>query len=154
MRPQRDALTRHATPMNASDVVHKIIFKAGGALKPIAKTTHGIHQRRNALGPLHSRSRSGLRDLDTSGSIFEFGLTRIRLQLAIYFCLHRRQVSRTRQDGKPVKRAGLRIVRHRAPHDSWQSIDAMCAILGAILLLPFRARRTQNPPREVLGNNC
>ena len=114
MRPQRDALTRHATPMNASDVVHKIIFKAGGALKPSAKTTHGTHQRRNPLGPLHSRSRSGLRDLDTFGSIFEFGLMRIRLQLAIYFCLHRRQVSRKRQDGKPVKRAGLRIVRHRA----------------------------------------
>ena len=69
MRPQREALTRHTTPMNASDVVHKTVFKAGGALKPSAKATHGTHQRRHALGPLHSRSRSGPHELASADCI-------------------------------------------------------------------------------------
>src|SRR6516165_120932 len=63
IRPQREALTRHTAPMNASDAVHKTIFEVGDAQKPSAKTNHGTHQRRHALGPLHSRSRSGPHEL-------------------------------------------------------------------------------------------
>jgi|SRR4030095_1556096 hypothetical protein len=87
-RPQREALNRHAMPMNASDVVHKIVLKTGGSRKPSAKAHHGPHQRRNALRALHSRSCPGPRELDASLTI---GLTRIRLHLAIYFCLRRGQ---------------------------------------------------------------
>jgi len=49
--------------MNASDVAHKTVFKAGGAQKPSAKARQGRHQKRHALGPLHSRSRSGPHEL-------------------------------------------------------------------------------------------
>src|SRR5262245_24952615 len=62
MRPQREALTKHTTPMNPSDVVHKTVLKAGDAEKPSAKANHGKHQRTHALDPLHSRSRSGPHD--------------------------------------------------------------------------------------------
>src|SRR6266404_2471335 len=62
-RPHREALSRHTTPMNVSDVVHKTVFRAVGVQKPSAKVNHGTHQRTHALGPLHSRSRSGPHEL-------------------------------------------------------------------------------------------
>ncbi len=66
MRPQREALTRHTTPMSASDVVHKTVFRTGGAQNPSAKANHGTHQRRHALGPRHKRSRSGPHELESA----------------------------------------------------------------------------------------
>ena len=71
-------MTRHATPMNPSDTVHKTVFRVSGALAPSTKTSHGTPQRKNAFGPLHKKSRFALRELDTSVTIFEFGLTRKR----------------------------------------------------------------------------
>jgi hypothetical protein len=57
--------------MTASDVDHKIVFNPGDAKEPSAKANHGTHQRRNALDPLHSRSRSEPPELDTSLLILE-----------------------------------------------------------------------------------
>jgi len=71
MRPQREALTKHAAPMNASDVDHKTVFNPGGAPEPIAKATHGAPQRSHALGPLHRKSRSEPHELELSLLIFE-----------------------------------------------------------------------------------
>src|SRR5262249_19185339 len=87
MRPHREALTRHTTPMNPSDVVHKTVFKVGRASKPSAKTNHGTHQRRHALHPLHSRSRSELRDLDMSVTIFQRFLDSARNDKAVRYPL-------------------------------------------------------------------
>ena len=70
-RPREEAMNataaasvdRHTTPMNASDVVHKTVFRAAGVQKPSANANHGTHQRRHAPGPLHNRSRSGPHEL-------------------------------------------------------------------------------------------
>jgi IS5 family transposase len=69
MRLQRRVLTRHTTPTNASDVVHKSVFQLGGVKKPSAKTNQGTHQKRQALGPLHSKSRSGPLELASADCI-------------------------------------------------------------------------------------
>ena len=57
--------------MTASDVVHKTVLNPGATLKPIAKATHGTHQRRHALGPLHRKSRPEPHELDSPLLIFE-----------------------------------------------------------------------------------
>jgi hypothetical protein len=58
--------------MNASDVVHKTVFKGGGSRNPSAKTHNGTHQKRNALGALPSKSRCGPRVLDGFLIILEY----------------------------------------------------------------------------------
>jgi hypothetical protein len=50
--------------MTASDVDHKIVLNPAAWPKPSAKAHHVTHQRRNALSPLHSRSRSEPLELD------------------------------------------------------------------------------------------
>jgi len=57
--------------MKPSDVVHKTVFTAGAAPKPSAKASHGKHQKRHPLGPLHSKSRRGPDELDASLTMFE-----------------------------------------------------------------------------------
>jgi hypothetical protein len=52
--------------MTASDVDHKIVLNPVAWTKPSAKAHHGTHQRRNALGPLHSKSRSEPLEVDMS----------------------------------------------------------------------------------------
>jgi hypothetical protein len=57
-RPHLEALTRQATPMTASDAVHKRVRSPGVSKKPSAKAHDGTHQRRRKLERRRRRSRS------------------------------------------------------------------------------------------------
>ena len=67
MRPHREALSKHAVPMNPSDNVHKTILKPGDTKKPMANANAGRHQKKNIVVPLPNTSRwRGLQVLGSS----------------------------------------------------------------------------------------
>ena len=56
-RPHREALSRHSVPITLRDAVHKTVLQRGDTAQPRANASHGRHQKRKPLIPLHSRSR-------------------------------------------------------------------------------------------------
>src|SRR4029077_15799145 len=105
-RPHRAALSKHAAPINANDVVHKAVLNPGDTLKPITNTSHGAHQRRNPLGPLQNRSRSAPEESDLS-LISSVGLTRFRFRPIRPLTLERSDKSGITQ--APAQKAILKI---------------------------------------------